>query len=116
MANQTARHRTIYAVPEYVVSKHIPESIVKHLPNMLWADSYKYTMDRPTMSELAKLQGLKTFDVALPIDWVREFEEKTGFNPVGHFVMSYDENAFGFPLALTREGIVAAQIYNHLQS
>lgn len=114
MANQTSRHRTIYAVPEYVVSKHIPDHIARNIPKINWADAYGYSLDRPSVSELAELHGIKTFDTALPIDWVRDFEEKTGFNPVGHFVMDYSDNSFGLTKPITREGIVANGIYNHV--
>lgn len=114
MTNQTSRHRTIYAVPEYLVSKYIPEHLGKNVPKVNWVDAYGYATDRPGVSELAHLLDIKVFDIALPIDWVRDFQGRTGFNPVGHFVWSYDENSFGLAKAITREGIVALGIYTHM--
>lgn len=104
----------IYAVPEYLVKKEIQEKFIAHIPVMSSADSYGYSLARPTTSELAEEQGVKMFDPALPQGWVDDFVEKTGFNPVGHFVYSYDEGIFGHPKAVTREGIVAHGIYDHI--
>lgn len=114
MTTHRTTHRTIYAIPEYVVSKHIPEEFVKHLPKINWADAYGYATNRPSVDELAKLQDIKVFDTALPKDLVAEFRDLTGFNPVGHFVYCYDEEVFGSLKPITREGIVALDIYYHL--
>lgn len=60
-----------------------------------------------TMRDLVEadpyLQG-KTYDYAVPIDWVTDVKERIGMWPV-HFVWLYDEQArtFGRPYPLTDE-------------
>lgn len=110
------KNKEIYAVPQYMVSKYIPKRFIKYIPKMNWKDAYGYMQPRPTLSELAKSQELENFDVAIPIDWVREFEELTGFNPVGHIVMDYSGNSYGEEKAITREGQVALDIFHHIKN
>jgi len=60
---------------------------------------------RLTVSEAARGYGLKAFDPALPLDWVRQCQS-AGFQPVGQVVWSYERNrGFGeaFPLSLEAE-------------
>lgn len=60
---------------------------------------------RLTVSEAARGYGLKAFDPALPVDWVRQCQA-AGFQPVGQVVWSYERNrGFGeaFPLSLDAE-------------
>ncbi len=65
-----------------------------------------------TVGEVAKSLGLKSFDAALPLAWVNDFERKTGFFPVAHFVWSYDDNSLsGKPVALTTEAAEALASY-----
>lgn len=62
----------------------------------------------PNLDQLAAAKGLRTYDTALPQEWVDRFAADTGFSPVGHFVWSYDEAVmFGAPVALTPEGEAA---------
>lgn len=105
--------RRIYAVPEYVLSKHIPENIAKHCQTIGHEIAYKYD-NNASVSELAKSQGLVNFDTALPIDWVRQFQDQTGFSPVGHLVMDYTNNSLGVPKPITIEGQVAYKIFLHI--
>lgn len=108
--------RRIYAVPEYVVSKYIPERIAAvAIQKIAPAIAYKYVPDGVTVSELARTQGVEHFDVALPIDMVRDFQDKTGFNPVGHFVMDYTNNSYGFFKPVSIEGQIAQKIFNHIK-
>lgn len=62
-----------------------------------------------TVGELAKrLYGGMTYDVALPLEWLRRFKELTGLDPRGHFVWLYPlGGACGIPGPLTIEGLEA---------
>lgn len=55
-----------------------------------------------TVSTVARLYGLSSFDTALPIEWVKQCLSK-GFNPVGVVVWCYDFTVFGEPFPLTQE-------------
>jgi len=47
----------------------------------------------------------KVFDTALPQEWVDEARFRTGEEPFGHFVWSYDGGLiFGYPRSLDIEG------------
>jgi hypothetical protein len=57
-----------------------------------------------SVDEAAKALGLRSYDTALPQDWVDEFEARTETSPLGHFVWSYDgAGIFGRPVALDLE-------------
>lgn len=57
-----------------------------------------------TKGDLARQMGLKTFDFALPQNWVNRANER-GFDVVPHFVWSYDDAPIGgVPMPLTKEG------------
>lgn len=105
--------KKIYALTEYAADQHLDPKVVELLEVLPNDIAYKF-YDNAGISKLARAEGLEVFDTALPIDWVRAFELRTGFNPVGHFVMGYDDNTFGFPVAVTVEGKVAEKIYNHV--
>lgn len=65
--------------------------------------------------DLAEKAGLKVYDTALPQPWVDDVDKLTGFRIVGHAVWCYDRSsAFGEPVALTREGKTALEIYEHV--
>ena len=53
-------------------------------------------------------------DTALPAEYARDFQERTGLWPVGHMVMDYTDNTYGIVKAVTVEGEVALTIYNHI--
>jgi|GEM_PF-5041706 hypothetical protein len=106
--------KDIYPVPEYVFNTYIPEHIGKLIKPMKSKNSYKYQPDGGHICDMAKAQGCVNFDTALPLDWVRDFENKTGFSPVGNFVYDYTEEPFGKPSPVTSEGQVAYQIYLHI--
>jgi hypothetical protein len=54
--------------------------------------------------EAAEKLGLRSFDTALPQDWVDAFTDNTGVYPVGRFVWCYDvASIFGAPVALDEE-------------
>lgn len=55
-----------------------------------------------TVSTVARLYGLSSFDVALPIEWVKQCLNH-GFNPVGTVVWCYDLSVFGEPFPLSQE-------------
>lgn len=59
-----------------------------------------------TAEELAKAAGLKSFDYAVPMDWMMKGIKLTGLN-MGIVVWSYDGpkgGIFGYPVALDDEG------------
>ena len=89
------------------LKEHIKETPLDHL------DVPRY--NHINVTDQAKAMGYKTFDCALPIDFVRDFEEKTGIIPVGRIVYRYDGNVFGYPAPITREGEVALKIYEHIK-
>lgn len=103
----------MYIIPNYLVENYLPD----HIKPMTWSlppeINYKYCDQ--TITEVAKDHGLKNFDVALPIDWVKDFQQETGFNPVGHFVFNYDNTSFGIPFPVTIEGQIAYKIYKHIK-
>ena len=69
-----------------------------------------------TAYEVVDKMGFKSADVALPIDWCRDFQETVGEWPVGHMVWSYDGNTFiGEPAAITREGEAYLKIYKYIK-
>ena len=105
-----------YVIDEYILDRFIGpdnlKNITKETPlDPLDAPRYNY----PTVTDQAKAMGYKTFDCALPLDFVRDFEEKTGIIPVGRIVYRYDGNVFGYPAPITREGEVALKIYEHIK-
>jgi len=62
---------------------------------------------------IAQRMGLKTYDTALPQEWVHEVEARTGVYPVGMFVWSYDKAVmFGEPVALTPDAQKLLDAYN----
>jgi hypothetical protein len=64
----------------------------------------------------AKARGIKTFDTALPQDWVDEVVRRTGFDPFGHFVWSYDApRTFGMAMPVTDVGVVILAWYDSLE-
>lgn len=107
--------RPIYAIPEYLVSKYLPEKFFDLLTKIDPLDICSLPCNDITVSDLAKLHGLSNFDTTLPIDWVRDFQAKTGTSPVGHFVYSYDINIFGEPLPITRTGKILLSVYKHIE-
>ena len=57
-----------------------------------------------SVDEAAQALGLRSYDTALPQDWVNDFTKVTGVNPYGRFVWSYDgAGIFGTPVALDEE-------------
>ena len=100
--------KKLYILPEYLKSALDIDLPLQEVPI---DTAYKYL--GVTVSELAEAYGLKTFDVALPQDYVDNFKKLTGFNPVGHMVMNYD-SVFGSLFPVTSEGKVALKIYNHI--
>ncbi len=107
--------KTMYAVPELVVKKYVPHRFHEHIEKMQPNSAYRY-VGGVSVSDLAKAEEVKHFDVALPIEWVREFQEVTGFNPVGHFVYDYSDNTYGFPKPVTIDGIIAMRIFVHIRN
>ena len=107
--------KKIYAVPEYVMDKNVPKHLIKMIPTIGPEIAYKYD-NTISVSELAKTHGLKSFDTALPVDWVRQFQDQTGFNPVGHIVMDSSNNSLGIPKPITIEGQVAYRIFLHVNN
>lgn len=57
--------------------------------------------------ELAKAIGVYG-DTDLPIEWAREAERLTSYNPYGHILWAYKDNEmrsiFGYPVAVTPTG------------
>lgn len=106
-----------YVVPAIVIDEYHPE-LQQYLPDgiqeMHLTDVPAYVRGL-TVYDLAREYGLKAFDTALPQGWLDDVTEKTGFDIRGHVVWSYDESTvFGAPFALTREGRVALDIYDHI--
>jgi hypothetical protein len=66
-----------------------------------------------TVDEAAKRLGLRSYDTALPQEWVDDFKAKTGVYPAasGLFVWCYDgAGIFGRPVALSeRAEVLLAQ-------
>ena len=55
-----------------------------------------------TVGEAAQALGLRTYDTALPQDWVDDVKRVTGTYPAGMFVWCYDHaRSFGEPFPLT---------------
>lgn len=80
--------------------------------------AYKFTHDYVSIKDVAisVLPEGATFDTSLPIDFVRDFTDKTGFHPIGHMVMYYGEDCtYGKVVGITPEGIVALQIFTHME-
>ena len=107
--------KRMYAVSEYLISKHIPERFADNLVKIDSNIAYKYD-NTISVSDLAKAQCEGTFDTALPNDWVHEFQRQTGFNPVGHIVIDYSKNSLGIPKPITIEGKVAYKIFLHVNN
>ena len=101
-------------VPRYIVSKYTEKPIPDVCLMELQTLDYPYYTNITTQDIGEKLE-LKTFDVALPQDWVDDVVKYTGKSPVAHVVWSYDESLFGEPEPITREGSVILAIYNHIK-
>jgi hypothetical protein len=54
----------------------------------------------------------KTYDWALPANWVRDVVKVTGEDPGGHFVWGYGN---GETVPITREGVIILRIYERLK-
>ena len=55
-------------------------------------------------NNLEKAGILKSYDFGMPMDWVYRVIDKTGHNPSGHIVWSYDKGYMGAPFAITLFG------------
>ena len=59
-----------------------------------------------TVGERAKELGLKSYDTALPQEWVDDVYRETGVYPAGMFVWCYDDaRVWGAPVPLTEESV-----------
>jgi hypothetical protein len=57
-----------------------------------------------SIDQAAARLGLRSYDTALPQEWVNDFTARTGTSPAGRFVWSYDGSLmFGAPVALDDE-------------
>ena len=58
------------------------------------------------LDKAAHERGLRSYDTALPQAWWDEANNRTGINPVGHVVWSYDppHGLFGAPRAVDEVG------------
>jgi len=101
-----------YVVPEYIVVRNIDMAIVASLPELKpqHLPDYKSITKR----DLAKQYKLFSYDVALPADWVKDFEKVTGINPVPIFVWDYTHR-HGRPFPLTTVAETALEIYYHIK-
>jgi len=81
---------------------------------------------RLTKSEAAKLLGLKSFDTALPQDWIDDFVEgiasklkldrhdkaKLYDKALSSLVWAYDGNPFGGPYPLTTDAVKLLEMHD----
>lgn len=108
----------MFVVPAYVVEKYVTDDHVLqycHDHKLHPLDLAQYTLTN--VSTVAKLMEYKVYDVALPIYWVREVQERFGINPVGNVVWCYDKaRTYGGPAPVTREGEVLCKILEHIHS
>lgn len=101
----------MYVVPEALLRK--PEQLPLEGLRLENLELARYANN--TVYALIEKFGLESADVALPIDWCRDFQETVGEWPVGHMVWSYDGNTFGEPVAITREGEAYLKIYKFIK-
>lgn len=101
----------LFVITDYMVRKHLSD--YRRVMITVPKDVY-YKFCNVTVSELASEQGYKSFDVALPIDMVRDIQKRTGQSVTGHCVMSYDNNTFGEIVGITDKGKLCMSIYNHI--
>lgn len=105
----------LYVVPEAGLRKDAIPFIQKEKEYQLHELDYPQ-YGKVGMYKQAESLGMKNFDVAIPIGFVRECVKLTGQNPVGHVVMNYDHNMCGNLVGITREGKMLMDIFNHIQN
>lgn len=68
------------------------------------------------VDELAKRAGLKTYDLALPLQWYEDVHDTTGFWPQRYgFVWCYDSpTVWGAPYPLTESAEILLAFYNQM--
>jgi len=101
----------IYKVTDYIAGKYIPVQLLKNLPQVSILDRVDLTV-----SEAAEALGLKSYDYALPQTFAEEFQRTTGEWPAGMFVWCYDNEAFGCPVPVCREGEILLRVFKHIKS
>jgi len=70
-----------------------------------------------TITEVAEALGLKSYDTALPQNWVDDFFKETGLYPVGNFVWSYDVyGTFGNAVPLNETAVIELIKYENKKS
>lgn len=67
-----------------------------------------------TFSDKTQALGIQdeVYDVALPVEWCKDFKSVTGFDPRQSFVWIYKDSVTGTPRPLTGEARDALKEYN----
>lgn len=102
-----------YIITEYILNYilgYVPHNIRKELPKLNPLDSQTLTV-----VEKLDILGVKSYDTAIPHNWVLCFVDMLGVSPVGHFVWSYDNNSGGIPYPITRQGVILLEVYIYLE-
>lgn len=103
----------LYVVPEIALKNDMIPYIKKESQyNLQCLDYPKY--GKTGISEQCSMLGIENYDCSIPQSWYAKFYKTTGMNPAGNIIWSYDEFKFGSPVAITREGKVALDIFNHI--
>ena len=111
-----------YIIPEYLLDATIDRNDPRLLSHLKQTTPIKPQILAElipfTKQKLARnlLPPTATFDFSLPQGWVDDVIEKTGVDPVLHFVWLYSPaGTMSGPFPLTHTGEILFKVYNHVR-